>query len=338
MRITIRDVARRARVAPSTVSRVIANHPRISIKTKEKVRLAMQELGYHPNVTARNLANQHSETIGIIMPASGEKVFQNPFFPEVVRGISAKAHQRKFGLHMTTGNTCMEILSGVERMVCGGVVDGVVLLYSRKNDPVFQFLKESECPFVVVGRPPVDQESIDYVDNDNRLAAKEATSYLIENGHKRIGFIGGSLDLMVTCDRLAGYKEALKNANLQLDSEYVVHEEFLESGGREGVRKLFQLKDPPTGLVITDDIMALGVLNALHEWDVRVPEDVALISFNNIMIAEFATPPITSVDINIYRLGYAACEILLDKIQQKKRLPEHLIVSHQIVKRKSSAT
>lgn len=214
---------------------------------------------------------------------------------------------------MSTGEAESEILREVMQMVQGRRVDGLILLYSKIDDPVLAYLKEQNIPFVVVGKPFKDSEYITYVDNDNFKAGKEATEYLIELGHNRIAFIGGSLDLVVTIDRLTGYDKAIQGAGIAYRSEYVIHEEFLQEGGKEAVCELLSLEERPTALVVADDLMALGVLNTLDAIGISVPEDMSIISFNNVLIAEMARPALTSIDINIFELGYQAVRSLTKK-------------------------
>ncbi|HEX7064198.1 MAG TPA: LacI family DNA-binding transcriptional regulator [Bacillales bacterium] len=338
MPVTIRDVAKLAQVAPSTVSRVIADHPRISQATKRRVRDAMKELGYHPNYNARSLVNRSTQTIGVVMPSSGDKALQNPFFPEVIRGISTKAHEEKYGLYLTTGNSEQEIFDGVSGMIQGGRVDGIVLLYSRIDDEIMAFLQENSLPFTVIGKPFRDMERITHIDNDNFKAAKEATEFLIGLKHKRIGFVGGSLDLVVTVDRLSGYEKAIRKAGLPYRDDYIVHEEFLKEGGSEAIKELMLLDSPPSGLVVTDDLMALGILNTLSEMGIRVPEDISIVSFNDLMLAEISTPSLTSVCINIFKLGYEAVDALIDKIDNPNTLPKRITIPHYLVERNSCQT
>ncbi|MGI8386161.1 MULTISPECIES: LacI family DNA-binding transcriptional regulator [unclassified Robertmurraya] len=333
MAVTIKDVAKLAKVAPSTVSRVIANNPRISEKTKKKVREAMDELGYHPNFIARSLASQSTQAIGLVMPSSTDVVFQNPFFPTVLRGLSEGAHEKHYALYMTTGKTDNEILDGVTQMVQGGRVDGVVLLYSKIEDKVLMYLQERGIPFVVIGKPFKHVEEITHVDNDNFRATKEVTEYLIQLGHDHIAFVGGNLNLVVTVERLLGYEKALREAGIPLNDDYIVHEEFLREGGQEAVRELLSLKVPPTALVVADDLMALGVLNTLDELGIKVPEDISIISFNNVLVSEMSRPPLTSVDINIFDLGFEAARSLIQKIENPKEPIKRIIIPHQIVKR-----
>lgn len=333
MAVTIKDVAKQANVAPSTVSRVIADSSRISEDTKQKVRNAMKQLGYHPNLNARSLASQSTQLIGLVMPSSSDVVFQNPFFPTVLQGISEGAHEKKYALHMTTGKSEKETLEGVVNMVQGKRVDGMILLNSKVEDNIITYLKERDFPFVLIGKPYKNVEQITHVDNDNFRAMKEATEYLLKHGHRKIAFIGGSLDLMVTVERFLGYERAMSNANITLRNEYVINEEFLIEGGQEAVRKLMSVTHPPTAIIVADDFMALGVLNTLDELGIRVPEDISIVSFNNVLLAEMAKPPLTSVDINIFELGYQASKSLIQMIENSNEPIKRMIIPHKLIER-----
>lgn len=334
MTVTIKDVAKVANVAPSTVSRVISDSPRISSRTKEKVREAMEELGYHPNFNARNLANKSTKTIGVVMPNSANKTFQNPFFPEVIRGISTKAHQLDYGLYLSTGQSDREILEEVQHMVQGKRVDGIVILYSKVDDHVLQYLHETNFPFTLIGRPyDPALENISYVNNDNVKAAKTVTEYLLLLGHKRIAFVGGNLDFVVTIDHMEGYRKALHNAGIEPRDDYIVFHEELQEGGQEAVIDLMSLSERPTALIVADDIMTFGVMRMLSEMEIHVPEDISIISFNNVMISELSAPPMTTVDINIYSLGYEAADILIDNILHPGIEARKVMVPHKIMKR-----
>jgi DNA-binding LacI/PurR family transcriptional regulator len=336
MAVTIKDVAKLANVAPSTVSRVIANSPRISQKTKDKVREAMEKLGYHPNFNARSLANKSTNTIGIVMPSSANKAFQNPFFPEVMRGISTKAHQEGFGLYLSTGQTEDEIFEEVVHMVQGGRVDGIILLYSRINDRIMPYLQQQNFPFVLIGRPHGDYfQGITYVNNDNYKAAKTVTEYLLLLGHHHIAFIGGELDFVVTVDHKKGYEQALQNANLPLNAEYVVFQQELQEGGQDAIIQLMSLTQPPTALVVSDDIMTFGVMRMLSEMGIRVPDDISIVSFNNVLISELSSPPMSTVDINIFGLGFEATNLVIEKIKLPSLEPKNVIIPHKLIKRQT---
>lgn len=335
MAVTIRDVADATNVSPSTVSRVISDSPRISQKTKEKVRLAMKELGYHPNFIARSLVNQSTNVIGVVFPSSGDTAFQNPFFTEVLRAISEGAHDEKFGIQLTTGKTEEEILNDVIQMVQGKRVDGLILLYSRQDDPIIDYLLEQSIPFVLVGQPTSKPHEITYVDNDNCLAAKEGTEGLIALNHKKIAFIGGANGLMVTSKRLAGYKLALEKADIPIREEYIIHDDFLLEGGQHAVKKLLALKELPTAVLVTDDLMAMGVMQSLNEEGMRIPEDIAILSFNNTIFSVLSNPPLSSIDIHIFDLGLEAIRQLVKHIKNPKEPVSNSIIPYDIMIRSS---
>ncbi|MBO8156243.1 MAG: LacI family DNA-binding transcriptional regulator [Bacillaceae bacterium] len=336
MGVTIKDVAKKANVAPSTVSRVLSNSPRISEDTKKRVRKAMKELGYHPNVNARSLAIRSAQALGLVMPHSADKALQNPFFPEVMRGISSIAHELHYSLNISTGESEEEIFEGIQRMIHGGRVDGLILLYSRVGDRVMEFLVKENFPFVVIGKPHEYETEITHVDNDNIRAAKEITNHLIELGHRNIAFIGGGTDLVVTLDRLAGYQRALKEADIELNEQYRVHTEFLRSGGQRAVEQLFKLDHPPTAIVIADDLMSLGVITMLEEFGLHVPDDISIVSFNNVYLSEISRPPLTTVDIQIYNLGAQAARCLIEKVKNKDEPAKRIIIPHEIIYRQST--
>lgn len=335
MAVTIKDVAKAAQVAPSTVSRVISDSPRISEKTKKRVRQVMKELGYHPNYIARSLASNRANVIGLVFPRSGNLAFQNPFYSEVLRGITKGANKINHGIQLAAGSNKDEIFNNLVQMVQGRRVDGIVMLYSKQKDKITNYLRKQNFPFVVIGKPAEDEGQITHIDNDNITAAKDGTEYLLNLGHEKIGFIGGNKDLMVTIDRLAGYKQALKTANIKPQSNYIVYEEFLMSGGKHGIEHLLNLPDPPTALLVTDDLMSLGVLTSLREKKMQVPKDLSIVSFNNSMFAELTDPSLTSIDINIPELGDQAIMNLRDIINNPKEPVKRVIIPHTIIERES---
>ncbi|MFB4162796.1 LacI family DNA-binding transcriptional regulator [Alteribacillus sp. JSM 102045] len=336
MAVTIKDVAQKANVAASTVSRVIANSSRISTATKERVREAMEELGYHPNFHARSLANQSTKTIGIVMPSSAKVAFQNPFFPEVIRGISTKAYQKGYGLYLSTGQTEEERFEEIVQMVEGQRVDGIVLLYSRKNDLLMPYLQKKKFPFVLIGRPyDLPEQEVTHVNNDNFKAAKMVTEYLSLLGHRQIAFIGGNMEYVVTLDHMKGYKQALEQAGIKVDDSYIVYHDELEEGGQEAIIELMSLQDPPTALVVADDLMTFGVLRMLADTGVSIPDELSIVSFNNVMISELSSPPMTTVDIHIFELGSKAVDCLFEKMLEKDSEPKSVIVPHKLIKRQS---
>ncbi|MBC8061075.1 MAG: LacI family DNA-binding transcriptional regulator [Clostridiaceae bacterium] len=324
MNVTIKDVAKVSGVSPSTVSRVISNNPRISDDTKRTVREAMKKLGYHPNAIAQSLVNRSTNTIGIVMPQSTEKAFLNPFFSQALSGISSAAHEKNYHLLLSTGSTEEEQLISVEKIVNGGRVDGIIIMYSSVNNVILEAAKDFNTPIVIIGKPLVAIEKVLYVDNDNIEASKNVTEKLIKNGHKRIAYISGPFEFVVSLDRLDGYRNALLENQIDLDRQLICEGEFSQEDGYKCMKKLLQCKDRPTALVVTDDIMAFGAMKAIKEAGINIPLEIEIISFNNIPLAEFCRPALTSVDTDAYSLGLEASKLIIEHI--KGRTDRHKVI------------
>ncbi len=334
MSVTIKDVAQLANVAPSTVSRVIANNPRISEKTKVRVREAMKELGYHPNFIARSLANQSTQILGLVLPTSSETFFSTPIFAAIVRGLSEGARENHYSLLLNTGKSEDEIFEGVVEMVQGGMVDGIVLAYSRMNHNLISYLESREFPFVLIGDLDDLDEAIIFVDNDNVAAGKDVTEYLLGLGHEKIAFIGGHLSVPMTRDRLLGYEKALKEHNILPNNDYILYDDLVADGPVGVVEKLLALPVKPTALVVSDDTISIGIINSLIANGISVPEQMSVISFNN-AIAELTYPALTTIDLNIFSLGYEAARSLIKQLACPGEFIQAPTIPHKIVERGS---
>ncbi|WP_139491451.1 LacI family DNA-binding transcriptional regulator [Brevibacillus dissolubilis] len=332
---TIKDVAKLAGVSPSTVSRVLSQHPKISPATVRKVKEAMETLGYHPNIMAKSLVSKSTQTLGLVLPRSAEELFINPFFSEVLRGMLAYANTAKYDLLMSSAHSQQEELEAVNRMVMGRRVDGIILMAPRKSDPIVDRLREHDFPFVLLGRS-VDYDDVLCVNNDNRKAAYDATNHLIEQGHTRIGYVSGPPDLVVSEDRLAGYREALAEANLPCNREWLVGTEILEKSGFHAISLVMNLPERPTAFVIADDVVAFGLIRELYQAGLSVPQDVSIVSFNNIVMSELSNPPISTIDIGIYHLGYLTVQQLIRKISGEAITQPQITVPHRLIVRGSS--
>lgn len=337
MNVTIKDVAKRAGVSPSTVSRVLSNHPRISRETSQKVRDIMEEMGYHPNMMAKSLVSKTTETICVILPKPAEELFLNLFFMELIRGIVTQANRSGYDVLISSGGTEKEEVEAISRLLNGRRVDGAILLYSRQEDAVVDYLKANNYPFVLIGRSEKYPDLLS-VDTDNVQAAYDATKHLITLGHERIGFVSGPSNLIVSQDRMQGYGQALADAGLAMRKEWIVEGEFLQESGYRAMSFFMNLPERPTALVIVDDIVAFGVLRGLNELGYKVPEDVSMISFNNISLSELSNPPLSSVDIGIYNLGYTASQALIQSIRKpnEQGSPNRYIIPHRLMIRESS--
>ena len=335
MSVTIKDVAAKANVAPSTVSRVVSDSPLISEKTKRRVREVMEEMGFHLNYNAQMLALQSTKTIGIIMKNSAKESIITSFFPEVIRGISALCSKHDFSISLTTGESEEEIFTDTVKMVRGKRVDGMIVLYSKKDDKVVPYLIESGIPFVVIGKPLIESGKIMFVDNDNVQAAKEATDFLLNLGHEKIAFIGEDEQFEVSEARLNGYIQAVKGKNLDIPEGFIKNIQFDLNHGKQIVGELMSLAEPPTALVVSDDLNALIVLTALSEKNIKVPTDMSMIVFNNSVISKVANPPLTTVDTQIFQLGYESAHCLIELVKDPQMFRKSVIIPTVIVERNS---
>ena len=335
MAVTIKDVAALAGVSPSTVSRTCKNNPSISEETKERVRKAMAELGYEPNFQASNLASQNSRTIGIILPASAKEVYENSFYLEAIQGISHYCNGRQYMTTIVTGQDEAEILDAVRSMSRSGKVDGFIILYSKKDDPVIDYLFNEGLLYILIGKATQYTNQTIYIDNDNLLAGREAAEYLYQLGHRRIAYLGSDSSLMFSADRKAGYQLALASHQLPVRPEYCVEVKNVSENNEEAIRGLLMQKDRPTAILVSDDILAVSLERVCLENHLAIPEDLSIISFNNSVFARLTSPQLTSIDIGAGQLGSEAASQIINHIENPNLLATKIIVPHHLIERDS---
>lgn len=335
MAVTIKDVAALAGVSPSTVSRTCKNNPSISEETKERVRKAMAELGYEPNFQASNLASQNSRTIGIILPASAKEVYENSFYLEAIQGISHYCNGRQYMTTIVTGQDEAEILDAVRSMSRSGKVDGFIILYSKKDDPVIDYLFNEGLLYILIGKATQYTNQTIYIDNDNLLAGREAAEYLYQLGHRRIAYLGSDSSLMFSADRKAGYQLALASHQLPVRPEYCVEVKNVSENNEEAIRGLLMQKDRPTAILVSDDILAVSLERVCLENHLAIPVDLSIISFNNSLFARLTSPQLTSIDIGAGQLGSEAASQIINHIENPNLLATKIIVPHHLIERDS---
>ena len=335
MAVTIKDVAALAGVSPSTVSRTCKNNPSISEETKERVRKAMAELGYEPNFQASKLASQNSRTIGIILPASAKEVYENSFYLEAIQGISHYCNGRQYMTTIVTGQDEAEILDAVRSMSRSGKVDGFIILYSKKDDPVIDYLFNEGLLYILIGKATQYTNQTIYIDNDNLLAGREAAEYLYQLGHRRIAYLGSDSSLMFSADRKAGYQLALASHQLPVRPEYCVEVKNVSENNEEAIRGLLMQKDRPTAILVSDDILAVSLERVCLENHLAIPEDLSIISFNNSLFARLTSPQLTSIDIGAGQLGSEAASQIINHIENPNLLATKIIVPHHLIERDS---
>lgn len=331
MAVTIRDVAALAGVSPSTVSRTCKNNPSISEDTKEKVRAAMAKLGYEPNFQASNLASQSSRTIGIILPASERSMYVNSFFLEMIRGITMYCNSRQYITTIIADETEEDALQTVRSMIRNGLVDSFILLYSKQKDPIIDFLHSEGVLYALIGKAYQFANQTIYVDTDNIQAGKDATEYLIQRGHTKIGFIGYEKTLLFSSDRRYGYELAHLEHGLPINPDYHITVEHTPNQLPETLSKLLNFPNHPTAFVVADDFLGVALEHYCQQINLVVPKDISIISFNNSLFAQLALPPITSVDINSIQLGMEAATQIINHAENPNLAATKIIIPHQIV-------
>ena len=311
MRVTIKDVAERAGVSPSTVTRVIQDKPTISQATKERVRQIMKELDYHPNLNARSLVSSETKVLGLVLPDDSDAFYQNSFFPTVLRGISQISSEHHYALLLSTGRTETERLESISQMVRGRRVDGLIFLYAKPQDPLVQFVREQHFPFLILGKSTDPFTSL--VDNDNRQAGADATHFLLSKGYKRIAFLAGSLEYFVNQDRFQGYQDALEEAGLPMDEKLLYFaKDLLFHEGYQVMENMLEKQIPLDAIIVTDSLLAEGVASYLQDHQLHLP----CISFTSLP----PTYDVTAyVDIQALELGQECVETLLQIIQDHKK-------------------
>ncbi len=327
------DVAKLSGVSPSTVSRVIHDSSRISDATKQRVRQAMEHLGYHPNAAARSLVRGETRTIGLIIPNSEDDLFFRPFFIMAMRGISIEAQKHGYNIMYSFSNNEPEEVEFLKKYILRNHVDGIILMVSRENDRCMEYLEGRDVPYAVIGHPDNRYAKALWVDNDNFMAMYDVVTRLLSSGLQRVAFLGGLPDMSVTRDRLRGYKEALRTHGMDIDEDLIYTAPgFQESDGYEGMKTLIG-RSHPDGVASADDLLALGALECMKEQGFSLP----VIGFNNTIKGAIKSPTLSSVDIRPDQLGAKAADLLIKKLMGEETSVNFCIVDTQLIERETTA-
>lgn len=331
MTITVKDVARKANVATSTVSRVINDHPSISQATKKKVQKVMDELGYVPNISARNLGKRTTSAIGIILPPLNSKErLANPFFLEIIEAINGEARTHNLTTAIAIAKDIDTLFENVKAMHTEKQVGGFIITYSVIDDPIIDYLRKQHIPFVLIGQPYGALSNTVYVDNDNQLIGQEATDYLIKNGHRSILFITNTTSENIFYERYFGYQKAMMMAQLDahqsltlnVPEDYVKLEEKIQS-------------THTTAIIALDDIFALRIIQLVELYGYKVPDDISVISFNNSIFSTLTHPYLTTLDIETEKLGQKAMHKLASIIKGDSTDGTRFVIPHKLIERET---
>lgn len=330
---TLDEVARVAGVSRATVSRVVNGSPKVSPEIRRSVERAIDRLGYVPNRAARSLVTRRSESIAVVITEPATRLFSDPFFPRVIRGVSTALAARDLQLILLMPDDLHEEERTV-RYLTGGHVDGVILVSLHGNDPLPSELAARRVPLVVVGRPLGVE--VDHVDADNRGGATLATRHLLEGGRRRIATITGPADMVAGIDRLAGYRDALSEAGVPVDPQLIAVGDFTHEGGTAAMERLLATRPDLDAVFCASDLMAVAALGVLQTGGRRVPEDVAVVGYDDAPIATTTRPPLTSIRQPVEEMGREMVHLLVESMERRDRVPRRVILATELIRRASS--
>jgi len=329
VKFNIKDVAKKANVSISTVSRVINQSKPVQSKTKERVLMAIEELGYKPNAIARSLKVKHTQSIGIMVPD-----IANQFYPEVVRGIEDVANMYEYTIFLCNTDLDddkeLKYFSGMEEKQ----VDGLIFMGNILTDRLAREMKKADMPVVLIGSDHPDLPSVTI---DNTLAARKAVEYLLDKGHRGVAVITGKMkDPMMGRARLKGYREALEKAGINWKSEWVVEGGYRFKSGYEGARQLMMLEERPTAIFVASDEMAIGAMRAILEKGLQIPQDIAVVGFDNIDMSGKVYPSLTTMGQPMYEMGAIGMRLLTKYLQGEIVNDNKVVLNFELTERESS--
>lgn len=334
-KITIKEVAKAADVSISTVSKVMNDAPTISDATKERVRKIMQELNYYPNNIARSFVQQSSKNIGIVIELQRHYAFLNSHIYEILGGIESILSQKGYTVTLLNTHSLGNDLENYEKLVREKRVDGMIIQVSHLTQALSKRFDELHFPYIVIGEPDFDS-NLCWIDINNKSAGEIAVNHLVNEGYKRIAFIGSSSTDNICLNRLKGYKAALSKAGHTITPEYIIQSPTALQDGALLVDQLLDLPTPPDSIICLNNFIASGVLTGIKKRGLHIPSDIALVSFDNYPLAMFTDPKLTVVDNDVFELGTHAANILLNKIASPNLQMQYSMLSPTLIVRESS--
>lgn len=329
---SIEDIAREANVSIATVSRVFNKSDKVREKTAKRVLKAAEKMNYHPNKVARRMRvkNTDSLIIGLIITDVG-----NPFFSDLVRGVEDIAYKNKHAVLISNTDEDPEKEEFYINSMLSEKVSGVIIAPTAGNTAYLKKLVSQGYPIVSVDRKQPNL-NIDTVTINNQLGAYDAVRHLIRLGHERIGIINGIKSLSTTEERFQGYKEALREEGLPLDKDLIIYEDYKEQGGYRGMKALLNIDRPPTAIFSTNNLMTLGCIEAIYEKNLKIPDDVAVVGFDDMPWSGALNPSLTAVKQPGYELGTTAAELLIKRLNDStERNTMNIVLNPELIIRKS---
>ncbi|MFI5756950.1 LacI family DNA-binding transcriptional regulator [Streptomyces sp. NPDC051569] len=333
-RPTLEAVAQLAGVGRGTVSRVVNGAPGVSAKARAAVEAAVAELNYVPNPAARSLVTSRTDAIALVIPESESRLAAEPYFSAVIRGVSTELVDTEMQLLLILVRDQRE-LDRLTRFVEAQRVDGVLLVSVHRDDPLPAFLEKMQIPTVLAGRRSAE-EPLSHVHSDNVGGAAQAVRHLLRQGRTTIATITGPLDMDVGDSRLRGWRDAMAENGDEPDESLIAPADFTEEGGRTAMRQLLSRRPDIDAVFAASDVMAAGALTELREWGRRVPDDVAVIGFDDSIIARHTVPPLTSVNQPSEDIGRSITRLLLNEINDPTVPRRHLTLPTTLTVRRTT--
>ncbi len=334
-KITLEQVAELAGVSRSTVSRVVNNQTGVRDDVRRHVQHVIDETGYRPNLAARALASNRSGIISLVVPHTFSTLFADPFFARLTQGITFACNQNDLSLSLFLFHSEDEEAKLTKRIANTSIFDGVIIASSQFDDPLIPDLIANQVPLVVVGRQDKYPE-VNFVDVDNFNGSYAATTHLLRRNLLRVAHIAGPLNMVSGEDRLAGYKKALVDRGHPFQEELVVEGDYTEAGGYAAMRQL--LSAGPEAVVAASDQMALGAIRAIREAGLQVPQDIALVGFDDLLPTGATQTRLTTIRQPVVQIGRVAVNVLIDVIKNGPVPPNRIILDTQLVIRDSCGT
>lgn len=335
MPVTLKDIAQEAGVSVTTVSRALAGYQDVATSTRERIEEVAAELGYVPNVIARRLQKQRTDTLGFIIPTYGPR-FSDPFFSEFIAGIGNEAADWQLDLLVSTHPPDSEReMDAYRRAAAGGWIDGLIVVRTRQNDRRIRLLCEQNFPFVAFGRADCDCD-FPYVDEDGTAGMRQLVQHFIDLGHRRIAFISPPQGLMFSHYRLQGYRQAMAENDLEVHPEWLVEGDMTQRGGAEAVEAILALEPRPAAIIAGNDLMAIGAMSRIQQYGLEVGRDISVSGFDDIPLATHSYPPLTTMRQPIYQIGRRTCAMLIALINGQTLEEEKVLLKPTLVERASS--
>lgn len=334
MTVTIRDVAKAAGVSVTTVSRALNGHSDVSQTTREKVLETASQLSFRPSQVARNLVMNRTQTVGLLISDFNKDLGGQHFLFDVLAGIHDRLASDGYDVTLVSTSTTQQQLLSYLDFCIERRFSGVIVMGMRLDDPYVHEVVEAPLPSVVVDLPLLSQHC-GYVMTDNVNGARFAVKHLVSRGHRKIGFVNGHGMAAVSVERRRGYEDGMRSMNLPVDPSWVYESDFTMEGGTTGLTALLDVHPDITGVFFASDLMAIGGLQFARSRGLRVPDDIALVGFDNIDLGAFVTPPLTTVSQPRHDMGATAAEMLLNMMHHHAA-PEGRMLSPTLVVRETT--